>query len=196
MSVDTSTVRVSSLPGFDGLVRRDSRRDTAAPNYGYSALSTVSRQRSARRQTATVDPSSRYAFYALLALLFALAVGNLYALRGFTQLYLGLPLWVYLQIVVLAAMLAVAWAAVRIVTAGSGRTGTAESKRTGTAESKRTGTAESKRTGTAESERTDTAEPSSESRTGDDGPLTTGIEAPGAEPTDERDDGTEPLEDA
>ena len=188
MSVDTSTVRVSSLPGFDGLVRRDSRRDTAAPNYGYSALSTVSRQRSARRRSATVDPSSRYAFYALLALLFALAVGNLYALRGFTQLYLGLPLWVYLQIVVLAAMLAVAWAAVRIVTAGSGRTGTAESKRTGTAESKRTGT--------AESERTDTAEPSSESRTGDDGPLTTGIEAPGAEPTDERDDGTEPLEDA
>lgn len=81
----------------------------------------VSQQRSTRREGPAVAPSSRYAFYALLAVLFALAVGHLYALRGLTDLYLGLPLWVWLQVGVVAVMLAVARAAVRIVTAETGR---------------------------------------------------------------------------
>ena len=132
----------------------------------------MTRQRSARRRPATVDPSSRYAFYALLALLFALAVGNLYVLRGFAQLYLGLPLWIWLQIGILVAMLVVAWAAVRILPAGAERTGAVDADI-------------ASGTGSA-SERT----------TGVDGPLPTGVDAPGVEPTDERDGGTEPAEDA
>ena len=58
---------------------------------------------------------TKYAFLGLLALLLVIAVGHLYAFRGLTDLYLGLPLWIWLQLVVVFGMLAIAWFAVQLV---------------------------------------------------------------------------------
>lgn len=59
-------------------------------------------------------PTTKYTFWALLAFVFVLAVGHLYALAGLTTLSLGLPLWLWLQLAVVAAMLAVAWLALSV----------------------------------------------------------------------------------
>lgn len=59
-------------------------------------------------------PSASSVFYGLVALLLLLAVGHLYLLQGFTDRYLGLPLWLWLQILVVFAMVGIAWIAVRL----------------------------------------------------------------------------------
>ena len=66
-------------------------------------------------------PTSKYVFLGLLALLVAIAVGHLYALAGLTDLYLGLPLWLWLQLVVVSVMLGLAWIAVGVVSEPAGR---------------------------------------------------------------------------
>lgn len=59
---------------------------------------------------------TKYTFVALLLALLVIAVGHLYAFSGLTDLYLGLPLWVWLQLVVVFVMLGIAWYAVDLVT--------------------------------------------------------------------------------
>lgn len=62
-----------------------------------------------------VPPSAKVVFYGLLLLLFVLAVGHLYLLEGLTGRHLGLPLWLWLQVVVVFAMLGIAWITIRLV---------------------------------------------------------------------------------
>ena len=64
---------------------------------------------------------TKYVFFALLALLLVIAVGHLYAFRGLTDLYLGLPLWAWLQFVVVFVMIGIAWYAVQLVPTASER---------------------------------------------------------------------------
>lgn len=66
-------------------------------------------------------PTVKYAFAGLLVSLLGIAVGHLYVLRGMTDLVLGLPLWVWLQLLVVAVMLALAWIAVQLVAAANAR---------------------------------------------------------------------------
>ena len=63
----------------------------------------------------TSYPEAKYLFVGLVLALLAIAVGHLYVLDGLTSIYLGLPLWVWLQIVVVFVMLAIAWFAIRLV---------------------------------------------------------------------------------
>lgn len=63
----------------------------------------------------TTLPTAAFVFATLVVLLLAAAVGQLYLLAGLTELVLGLPLWLWLQLVVVTAMLGVAWLAVRLV---------------------------------------------------------------------------------
>ena len=64
-------------------------------------------------------PSAKYVFVGLVFLLLGIAVGHLYLIHGLTTLYLGLPLWLYLQIAAVAVMLGLAWTATRVVAAAS-----------------------------------------------------------------------------
>lgn len=59
-------------------------------------------------------PSASFVFYGLVVLLLLFAVGHLYLIQGFTDRYLGVPLWLWLQIVVVFAMIGIAWIAVRL----------------------------------------------------------------------------------
>lgn len=66
-------------------------------------------------------PTVKYVFGLLLAVLLVLAVGHLYAFSGLTTLYLGLPLWVWLQLGTVTVMLVVAWIAVQLMAGVTGR---------------------------------------------------------------------------
>lgn len=63
----------------------------------------------------TTVPTVKFVFSGLVTLLLALAVGHLYLIEGFTDLYLGLPLWVWLELLVVFAMVGIAWIAVQLV---------------------------------------------------------------------------------
>ncbi|GEM_PF-5558281 len=60
-------------------------------------------------------PTAKYVFLLLLAVLLTLAVGHLYAFEELTALSLGLPAWLWLQLVVVGIMLVVAWLALGLV---------------------------------------------------------------------------------
>ena len=60
-------------------------------------------------------PATKYVFVGLLVLLLVIAVGHLPAITGLTDRYLGLPLWVWVQLVVVTIMLGIAWIAVQLV---------------------------------------------------------------------------------
>jgi hypothetical protein len=60
-------------------------------------------------------PLAKAIFGTLLLLLVVIAVGHLYVLEGLTALYLGLPLWIWLELGVVFAMLLIAWFAVQLV---------------------------------------------------------------------------------
>ena len=60
-------------------------------------------------------PSATYVLIGLVLLLLGIAVGHLYLLQGLTALYLGLPRWLWLQIIVVSVMLGVAWSAVHVI---------------------------------------------------------------------------------
>ena len=68
----------------------------------------------------TTLPSAKYVFFVLIILLFGIAVGHLYLFHGLTAIYLGLPLWLWLEVVAIGVMLMVAWTAVRLVAVVSG----------------------------------------------------------------------------
>jgi hypothetical protein len=59
-------------------------------------------------------PRSKYVVGGLLVALLAMAVGHLYLLDGLTELYLGLPAWIWVELVVVAVMLGVAWVTVQV----------------------------------------------------------------------------------
>jgi hypothetical protein len=62
----------------------------------------------------TAYPNVKYVFYGLAALVSLIAVGHLYVIQGATDIYLGLPLWVWLQNAIFAVMIVIAWIAVRL----------------------------------------------------------------------------------
>jgi hypothetical protein len=57
----------------------------------------------------------RIAFGALVATIVAVAWGHLYLVEGLTTIRLGLPVWLWLQVGVIAALLGLAWIAVGLV---------------------------------------------------------------------------------
>lgn len=59
--------------------------------------------------------NGRYVVAGLLGFLLVVAVGHLYLISGLTTRYLGLPLWVLVELVVVFGMMLVAWAAVRVL---------------------------------------------------------------------------------
>ncbi len=61
-------------------------------------------------------PAAKYVFAGIVSLLLVLAVGQLYLLGGVEGLYLGVPLWLWLQLAVLTAMLGMAWVATSVWT--------------------------------------------------------------------------------
>jgi hypothetical protein len=65
----------------------------------------------------TTQPTAKYVFAAIVALLLVVAAGQWYLLGGFTALYLGVPLWLWFQLVIVVGMLALAWVAMGIWTA-------------------------------------------------------------------------------
>jgi hypothetical protein len=73
----------------------------------------------------TTLPTAKYVFAAIVALLLVIAAGQWYLLGGLTELYLGVPLWLWLQLVIVAAMLTLAWLATSIWTAANDRERTA-----------------------------------------------------------------------
>ena len=76
-------------------------------------------------QTATLGerlttlPSAKYVFFGLILLLLGITIGHLYLFHGLTALYLGLPVWLWVQIVVVSVMLGLAWTAIRVVAVAS-----------------------------------------------------------------------------
>ena len=71
-------------------------------------------QTSAPNNQVVTYPTVKYVFYGLALLVFLIAVGHLYVFEGMTNLYLGLPTWVWLENLVLIVMLVIAWTAVRL----------------------------------------------------------------------------------
>ena len=59
-------------------------------------------------------PTAKYVFAALVATLLVVGVGQWIPLVGLTTLYLGLPLWLWVQLVIVAAMLVISWVAVSV----------------------------------------------------------------------------------
>ena len=69
-------------------------------------------------------PAAKYVFAGIVTLLLVIAVGQLYLLDGFTRLFLGVPMWLWLQLVVLTVMLGLAWVATSVWTTANRGTGT------------------------------------------------------------------------
>lgn len=54
-------------------------------------------------------------FLLLVAAMLAIAVGHLYLLRGLTTVYVGVPLWLWVQLLVVAVLFGMAWIATELV---------------------------------------------------------------------------------
>ncbi|MFW5973871.1 MAG: hypothetical protein ACOCPZ_00630 [Natrialbaceae archaeon] len=63
----------------------------------------------------TVGRRQRFLFGALVAVIVGIAWGHLYLVEGLTTIRLGLPVWLWLQIGVIAASLGLAWVAIGLV---------------------------------------------------------------------------------
>jgi len=77
----------------------------------------------------TALPTAKYVFAAIVGVLLVIAVGQWYVLGGLTELYLGVPVWLWLQLAIVVAMLALAWVAMGVWTAANNDdspTGTAD----------------------------------------------------------------------
>ena len=66
-------------------------------------------------------PVVQYVFVGIVVLILVIAVGHLYLLSGLTTRYFGLPLWVWVQLGVIAFMLVLAWIALQVVAEATGR---------------------------------------------------------------------------
>lgn len=69
-------------------------------------------------QTTNLD--RRVVFVLLIIVMLAIAAGHLWVISGFTQLVLGLPLWLWLQLVVVAVLFVLAWIAAGVVRPNGG----------------------------------------------------------------------------
>ena len=70
--------------------------------------------------TDTTNPvTAKYVFGAIVALLLVVAAGQWYVLGGLTELYLGVPVWLWLQLAIVAVMLVLAWVAMGVWTAAN-----------------------------------------------------------------------------
>jgi len=74
-------------------------------------------------------PTAKYVFAAIVVLLLVIGAGHWYLLEGLTDLSLGVPLWLWLQLVVIAGMLVFAWIAVTVWTVANDRDRTGSSAR-------------------------------------------------------------------
>lgn len=54
-------------------------------------------------------------FVAIVLVLIALAIGQLYVIAELDTLYFGIPLWVYTMLLLLSIMLVLAWVAVDVL---------------------------------------------------------------------------------
>jgi hypothetical protein len=61
--------------------------------------------------------TAKVLFGLLVGTILAVGASHWYALAGLDSLYLGVPLWLWLQLVVVAGLLALAWVAVELWTA-------------------------------------------------------------------------------
>jgi len=68
-------------------------------------------------------PTAKYVFAAIVVLLLVIGAGHWYLLEGLTDLYLGVPLWLWLQLVIIAGMLVLAWVAVTVWTTANNLNG-------------------------------------------------------------------------
>ena len=69
-------------------------------------------------QTTNLD--RRVVFVLLIIVMLAIAAGHLWVIGGFTELVLGLPLWLWLQLVVVAVLFVLAWIAAGVVRPNGG----------------------------------------------------------------------------
>ncbi len=58
----------------------------------------------------------QYLFAVLVVALVVVGAGQWYLLEGLTELYLGFPLWLWLQLAIISVMLVVSWYAVTLWT--------------------------------------------------------------------------------
>lgn len=75
----------------------------------------------------TALPTAKYVFATIVVVLLCIAAGQWYLLGGLTDLYLGVPLWLWLQLSIVTAMLGLAWLAMSIWTAANNRNSPADS---------------------------------------------------------------------
>lgn len=59
-------------------------------------------------------PNVKYVFYGIALLVFLIAVGHLFVIKGMNDIVLGLPQWLWLQNGVFVLMIVLAWVAVRL----------------------------------------------------------------------------------
>lgn len=60
--------------------------------------------------------NARWLFPIIVAVMLAIAAGHLYVIEGLTDLYLGLPLWLWIQLLVIAVLFGFAWIATGLAT--------------------------------------------------------------------------------
>jgi len=69
------------------------------------------------QRVASMSPATvKYLVAGLVLVMFVLAVGHLYVIPGLTSRAFGLPLWVYVEVVVVAVLLVIAWIVVQLIT--------------------------------------------------------------------------------
>lgn len=60
-------------------------------------------------------------FLLLVAAMLAIAVGHLYLFRGLTTVYAGVPLWLWLELLVVVVLFVMAWITTELVSPIGGR---------------------------------------------------------------------------
>lgn len=60
----------------------------------------------------------KHVFIGLLSLLMLIAAGHIYLIEPLASIHFGLPLWIWVQLGILAIMMLIAWYAVAIYTVG------------------------------------------------------------------------------
>lgn len=64
-------------------------------------------------------PTVKYVFGALVAVILLGSIGQWYAIDGLDALTLGIPLWLWIQVPVIAVLLVISWVAVSLWTAAN-----------------------------------------------------------------------------
>lgn len=67
------------------------------------------------RSRGRTSPKEQYAFAAIVVVIVAIATAHLYVIDGLTAIRFGLPAWLWVQLGVIAGLLALAWVAIGLV---------------------------------------------------------------------------------